>query len=415
MKRNAKHTATISLGVMGAGFLATFPIAGTPYGVVLQSGFEAGLAGGLADWFAVTALFRHPLGLPIPHTALLPKNREKVTNALVNAIQTNLLHKESIIEKLQGAKIAERLLVALRDRLQTEEVAAWIASAAESLIRQIDPAAAADAIAPAVRNVIRDIDEAHWIDKAAKAAVERKYEERAFDFALLQAEKFVVREDTRARMGAMAAGAIGNLQVGGLMGFAVNAFAGFMSEERLGAMIQEFLLATLSDMRLDTHPYRQAALQSIRETLLGLHENRKAVDEVSAWKHRIAESPALETALAEWLAKVQIWAVEKAADPQFIEERVLPFLRNALDRTLEHPDAVDKLDGMLRRQIAQLVENNHGAIGKLVKENADKLDTESLIAMMEEHIGKDLQWIRVNGAICGFAIGLVLGVIQLLV
>ncbi len=71
-KRN-KQLGNLSLAAMATGFIATLPVTGTYTGALLQAGFEAGVVGGLADWFAVTALFRHPLGLPIPHTALLPR------------------------------------------------------------------------------------------------------------------------------------------------------------------------------------------------------------------------------------------------------------------------------------------------------------------------------------------------------
>ncbi len=79
MSLQTKYIAGISLGVMGVGFAASIPFQGTIAGEIIQGGFEAGLVGGLADWFAVTALFRHPMGIPIPHTALLPKNRKRVT------------------------------------------------------------------------------------------------------------------------------------------------------------------------------------------------------------------------------------------------------------------------------------------------------------------------------------------------
>jgi uncharacterized membrane-anchored protein YjiN (DUF445 family) len=415
MARNAKHTATISLGVMGAGFLAAFPIADTPFGLVLQTGFEAGLAGGLADWFAVTALFRHPMGLPIPHTALLPRNREKVTNALVNAIQTNLLHKESILEKLKGTGIAEKLVEAVRDSLQQDEVRAWLSSAAKNAVSGFNPQAAAKAVAPVVSGIVRDLDAAHWIGKAAREAVDRGYDETAFDYALTQAEKFVVREDTRMKMGAMAARALESVQVGGLMGFAMNAFAGFMSPERIGSIIQDFLLGTIADMRHPNNSYRQSALMGIRDTLIGLKDNERVLQEVSGWKRHAAESAQLEETIAQWIGKMQEWAGAKVSDPEFMEGRLIPFLRSSLDRALQRPDMLQSLDELLHQQIALLVERNHGAIGALVKENADKLDNETLIEMMEDHVGKDLQWIRVNGAICGFAIGLVLGVVHLLV
>ncbi|MEH7108744.1 DUF445 family protein, partial [Bacillus sp. JJ1764] len=83
-KKNTQHLATISLIVMAAGFLITIPLEPSIWRTILQGGFEAGLVGGLADWFAVTALFRHPLGLPIPHTALLPKNREKIIAKIIS-------------------------------------------------------------------------------------------------------------------------------------------------------------------------------------------------------------------------------------------------------------------------------------------------------------------------------------------
>ncbi|MED3037981.1 DUF445 family protein, partial [Bacillus tropicus] len=69
---------------------------------------------------------------------------------------------------------------------------------------------------------------------------------------------------------------------------------------------------------------------------------------------------------------------------------------------------VQKIEDWLQKQVVKLVENNHSKIGKLVQENLDKLDDKTLIEMIENNVGKDLQWIRVNGAVCGFMIGLVL-------
>jgi uncharacterized membrane-anchored protein YjiN (DUF445 family) len=108
--KKSKYFAKISLVIMGAGFLISIPFTDTFIGRLLQGGFEAGLVGGLADWFAVTALFRHPLGIPIPHTALLPKNRNKMINALISMLENDWLTKESIQEKIKQFKITERLI-----------------------------------------------------------------------------------------------------------------------------------------------------------------------------------------------------------------------------------------------------------------------------------------------------------------
>ena len=85
---------------------------------LLSFGFEAGVIGGLADWFAVTALFRHPLGIPIPHTALLPKNRKKMSEGIVTVVQNRLLAKESMFDKLAQVKIAAQLLPVVRQALK---------------------------------------------------------------------------------------------------------------------------------------------------------------------------------------------------------------------------------------------------------------------------------------------------------
>src|SRR3954451_8655861 len=104
-KKKSKHLAMISLAIMGVGFVATMPFGDSIWGRLLQGGFEAGLVGGLADWFAVTALFRHPLGIPIPHTALLPKNRDRMMKAIVSMLENDWLTKESIQGKIQQIKI----------------------------------------------------------------------------------------------------------------------------------------------------------------------------------------------------------------------------------------------------------------------------------------------------------------------
>src|SRR5919205_3681366 len=109
-KNKSHHLATISLIIMGIGFIATIPLQDSFWGNILQGGFEAGLVGGLADWFAVTALFRHPLGIPIPHTALLPKNREKVSEGIIYMIENDWLSKESVTEKISKISISEKLM-----------------------------------------------------------------------------------------------------------------------------------------------------------------------------------------------------------------------------------------------------------------------------------------------------------------
>ncbi len=114
--KGSRKIAIYSLIIMGVGFIATTPFQGPILVDLLHGGFEAGLVGGLADWFAVTALFRHPLGIPIPHTALLPNNRKRITNGLVSMLKKDWLSKESILEKVKHIPFTEKLSVVMKRR-----------------------------------------------------------------------------------------------------------------------------------------------------------------------------------------------------------------------------------------------------------------------------------------------------------
>src|SRR6476620_6681555 len=117
--KGSRKIAIYSLIIMGVGFIATTPFKGPILVDLLHGGFEAGLVGGLADWFAVTALFRHPLGIPIPHTALLPNNRKRMTSALVSVLINDWLSKESIQEKVKDMPFTEKLIIIMKKQLQT--------------------------------------------------------------------------------------------------------------------------------------------------------------------------------------------------------------------------------------------------------------------------------------------------------
>jgi uncharacterized membrane-anchored protein YjiN (DUF445 family) len=411
-RKNAKYTAAISLGVMGAGFAAAFPIAQLPYGFILQSGFEAGLVGGLADWFAVTALFRHPLGIPIPHTALLSKNRDKVTNAFVQAIQTNLLHKESIIEKMKAARIADKMVSKLKKELGGEAAPERVSSLLHGVIAAIPPETLAKVITPVLRDAIQSANAPALLEQLSRELLERGYEEPLFDYLLGQGERVAVSDDMRRRLGSMALKSIEQVQLGGFMGFAVNAFAGFMNEDKLGGLLQDFIISTLHDMRKPGNAYREAALEGMRNVIRGLPANERVLAEAERLKAHFADGEALEGAVAGLLRRALYAWAERLAEPSYCEQHIVPHLHRALEAFASNTAWLARVDEWIQHQAAALVEKNHGLIGKLVKENADKLDNDALIAMMEEQVGKDLQWIRVNGAVCGFAIGLVLGVVQ---
>ena len=130
------------------------------------------------------------------------------------------------------------------------------------------------------------------------------------------------------------------------------------------------------------------------------------------WKDQLLEKELPDELITEKLTQLKDQLMQFVEDPEFAENHAIPMIDQLLENLTEKSS---DLDQWIQQQIILLVEENHSVIGDLVKENLNKLDNKTLVDLIENNIGKDLQWIRVNGAFCGFAIGLVLTGIQAVV
>ncbi|WNR43943.1 DUF445 domain-containing protein [Paenibacillus roseipurpureus] len=416
MKREAKYIATVSLGVMGAGFLATLPtaVSSQVWGSFLQGGFEAGVVGGLADWFAVSALFRHPLGIPIPHTALLPNNREKITKALVNTVQNELLSKETIRARLEKIHFLERGLELADKQLDNASLHTGLTALAKHALGAIDIEKLTPLLAEEIHKAIQDVDTSRLVRTLIDSITDNDYDGKTLDFVLDKAAAWVIKADTRDQLGAMAIKAFEGLASNGFMAFAVNAFMGMVNEEKLGGIIQNFVLSYIDQLRMNHHPRRQAVLTFIRNELHKLDRNPQLLAELEKFKTKLPELFDLDAKLTHMLTKLKERGEAFIDQPEFVPVHVVPILRNMLLSIRENQDMLHRGEDWIQEQIASYLEQNHSKIGQLVKENLDKLDNAKLTELMEEKVGSDLQWIRVNGAICGFIIGLGLAGLKML-
>ncbi|MBE1443429.1 DUF445 domain-containing protein [Paenibacillus sp. OAS669] len=413
MSGNSKHTATLSLGVMAAGFVGTLFLDGTSSWVrFAQSGFEAGLVGGLADWFAVTALFRHPLGIPIPHTALLPKNRDKVAKAFITTIQDDLLSKQSIMDKLSQVPLVVRLLRGAEEQLASPGARSGIAAISEYLITQLPLETIAAYGEKEIHKLLEALDMRALLDALLEQVYDRQYDEKVFDFVLDLSEQLVMKEEIRDRMGMMAVQALTHLKTNGFMQFALNAFVGYFNEEKLGGLIQQFILTGIEGLRMKDNANRKAVIHALRYWLDNpVHRDQMAAEMVNL-KDQLVAQWNLGQKLLELLQKLQHRALEWVREESFAEVYVIPFASKLIQRIESDTELLNRLELGLREQIARWIEGNHHRIGALIKENIDRFDDETLIQLMEDKVGKDLQWIRVNGAICGFLIGIGLAAVK---
>ena len=155
---------------------------------------------------------------------------------------------------------------------------------------------------------------------------------------------------------------------------------------------------------------REALILYIRKEIESLPENDKVLEGINTWKDKVLDSLESNHTILASVKQVQEKAIELLENEEFMETKVIPFILQLVEKIEENGE---KIDPWIVQQISNFIENNHDQIGNLVKENLDKLDNETLVDMIENNVGKDLQWIRVNGAVCGFIIGLFLSGIQL--
>lgn len=411
--KQTKKAAAWSLVVMGAGFAASLPFQGVPVGKLLVGSFEAGLVGGLADWFAVTALFRHPLGIPIPHTALLPKNRDKMTEGLVSAVENNLLNKDSITEKIADFKAAETVLDTLTREFHSDGIKTMI----DTLCKRILAGLPLEQIAPLVAGEIKSqagaFDLGPILERAAQQMTERGYDAKALDYGLKQAEEWLVKPETVMFLGESGMKAISGIQMNGLMQFAMNAFMGYLNEERLGGILQGYLFDRVEDMKREGSALRYRVLDMVRTQTVRLAMSEGVQDGLNSWKNSMLEGWNAEETVLNKLTELRDKALAAMEDGQYVDTYALPAIERVLvDLRADH-ELMTGMNAKIVDGVTTLLEKNHSKIGKLVRENVDKMDNATLVSMIEDKVGQDLQWIRINGAVTGFIIGIALTALQM--
>ncbi|MCH5472437.1 DUF445 domain-containing protein [Bacillus cereus] len=408
MSLQTKYIAGISLGVMGIGFAASIPFQGTIAGEIIQGGFEAGLVGGLADWFAVTALFRHPMGIPIPHTALLPKNRKRVTKGLINTLENEWLTKESITNKVKEMQLAQMVLQIAEREMQSDAVKKGIVTIAEKAIVSIDTEKLAVIIEKELKTYLHTINTNNILQVLVDQLVLQEYDEKTLDYILVKVKDWTAQDEARYQLGSLGMKAMENIKVDGFLQFTLKSFMNIVDEDKIGGILQKFIISNINSLQEADNSTRQLILAKIRQEIINVKENEALLKELENWKEKWIANWDATDKIKEMLEQVQQRAVAFVNNEEFADKYVIPFLQKQMNKIKEDEQTVQKIEDWLQKQVVSLVEKNHSKIGKLVQENLDKLDDKTLIEMIENNVGKDLQWIRVNGAVCGFMIGLVL-------
>ena len=363
----------------------------------LRAMAEAAMIGGLADWFAVTALFRHPMGIPIPHTAIIPARKDRVARTLGAFVQHNFLTREVIHARLSGVKVGER-------------IARWIANPenARTIARQTASALAAGA------QVLKDDDVQELIDHALEERIRRA---RIAPIAgkLLS----VVTEDNRHQELLDEAIILISRSVEqnhDLIRDRVQRESPWWVptavDDKIFEKIVRSIERTLGEIRDDPqHPLRERFDNALRTFIDNLQNSPETVARAEALKAELLDAEAVRRFSAS------LWVDAKAALVRFAEnaeatskeggtiERALTSFGEAV---LADPALMRRVDEFVIDIAAQMVERYQREIADLITHTVQNWDAEVTTRRIELAIGRDLQYIRINGTLVGALAGLLI-------
>ncbi len=367
---------------------------------------EAAMIGALADWFAVVALFRHPLGIPIWHTAIIPKRKDEIGRNLANFVETRLLSVENLsceIERFSAAKAAASWLESKENRGQTTD---WLADGLTTLIRGFDDDQMRGIIGDILARRLNSLDGASLLSGGLTMLVESGRHDQLVDTGLHRIAEWLPsrRETVREFVQGTAKRTLkwGNVLV-------PDRIIDGATDRTLEALIQVFLEAA----RDPKHPLRADIAERILEWIDRLNTDQELKGKIDEWKAEAIDSPKLRETVARLWEEGKEKLLEELAEP---DSTTRGYISHAVDRLAEKlrddNDLRTQLDERLRSVVITFLNNHHGEIGALVQRTVDSWDGERLAREMELNLGKDLQFIRLNGTFIGGMVGLIIHLLK---
>jgi uncharacterized membrane-anchored protein YjiN (DUF445 family) len=395
--RRSRAVATGLLIVSAAVFAATLAVPAPGTGMLLlRAVAEAALVGGLADWFAVTALFRRPLGLPIPHTAILPANKDRIGEGLARFLDRHFLAPEPLVAELRTLNIADRIAGWLARRQNAQALAGEIVRASPYLLRAVDDRQIVAFLGRTLGAQLRHADLAPLAGHLLRAMAAAGYHEAVLDSMLDYARDFL--EQNRERL----IEAVGERRRGWIPR-AVN-------REIARAMLRG-VAELVDDLRRPDGTARQSLLKKIDEIATELATSPGPAMRRAVSPREILDRPEVRAWIGSAWGQLRDLLLRDLESPSPQLRRTLALVITSLGEALRADAAMrERLDATLEALVVEALPWRAEVI-RFVTEVVRRWEPRIFSDRIEIAIGADLQYIRMNGTVVG---GLVGGTLYLL-
>jgi uncharacterized membrane-anchored protein YjiN (DUF445 family) len=381
-----------------------------PWLRILTAGFEAAMVGGIADWFAVTALFRHPLGLPIPHTALIVERRDKLVDGIVATVQDEWLSPDVIGTKLAEFAPSDLIVDWLRDAEHVERLGAPLRDVLRGAARLLTEPEVAGFAERTIRRELAGVAINAETGRGLARALTSQSAQAAFTSVAASLANLADRPRTAEELRFWFDRSAATLHAGGKR-FVPLLLRRRVVQRKLVEAICSYASAELRAAAEDAeHPLRRRTFEAIH----GFADRVAAGDpqalrQAEAFRSALLESLAAGPLVHDALAQLRRQLEEDLATPDSaLSTLVDRRLRSSILEWLHDPERRDSFDAWVRTMSQDLLRRHHHQIGRTVREYLENLKDEELVERIEARVGADLQYIRLNGAVIGGLVGVLL-------
>ncbi|WP_231956165.1 DUF445 domain-containing protein [Aneurinibacillus soli] len=387
---------------------------------------EAALVGGIADWFAVTALFRKPLGFPV-HTELIPKSRDKLIDSVTKMVTDDLLSPTAIKKKFDNIHFVDWFIELIEEPNAKRYLGNFVVEHSVSFLKKLDYEQVSKEIEDFIKNKAEDIDIVQQVKVFFKRFLHGdKGDERTSNFIdniISLLEKPEIQIWMKKELEGLKQEKVGNANsfIRRVVGKTIIKFVEKVDGLNTGSAAQllcEELISLLVKMKDPDDPLRRQFKMVFYETVGRLEKQGKFTDEVNNWKNEIVKQVKLQGTLEEAIKAV----VESISTPlrkqeegrdtdvtlslagEWIAKQIIEYLYN-FKKSQEQKEWVEK---HLKSVIYRVIDTEYHIVGRIVREALEALSKEELNKFVEDKAGEDLQWIRINGSIVGGVAGMLL-------
>jgi uncharacterized membrane-anchored protein YjiN (DUF445 family) len=355
---------------------------------------EAAMVGGLADWFAVTALFRHPLGLPIPHTAIIPKNKDRIGDTLALFLRDNFLTPAVVARRMRALDVASaagKFLTTAPD--SGGRFKAGASRLVADMIGSLDQERLGGMVKSALAGRIRDLDLAPLLGQALSAAIANDRHLPLLDGIIRWAGKTLLHNEELLRD-------MVHKRAGGIL-----RWTGL--DENLANAIIDGLYKMLDDMATDPgHPLRAKAEEGLAHLAIDLQDDPKMQARVAAIRDELLENPAMRKWLDGLWEQGRAALLRAARDPDAALAGKFGEALRQLGETLQSDETLRVTINRFARRTAVGATASYGdGIVRLVSDTVRGWDARTITDRVENAVGRDLQFIRINGTVVGGLVG----------